>query len=61
MHDPAGAVGRVLALVEDVDLVAGPVGDVRGFLAADEDAAVGVVARPELDVDLEVLVFSLGD
>jgi hypothetical protein len=61
MYNPAGAVARVLALVEDVDLVAGPVGDLRGFLAADEDAAVGIVARPELDVYLEVLVFILGD
>ena len=61
MDDPAGAVGRVLALVENVHLIAGPVGDGRGILAAKEDAAVGVVARPELDVHLEVLVFSLGD
>src|SRR5262245_57033775 len=47
MDDPAGAVGRVLALVEDIDLVAGPVTDLGRFLAAEEDSAVGVVARPE--------------
>ena len=61
MDDPAGAVGRVRALVENVHLIAGPVGDCRGILAANEDAAVGIVARPELDVHLEVLVFGLGD
>ena len=61
VHDPARAIGRVLALVEDVHLIAGPVGDLGGLLAAKEDAAVGVVACPELGVDLGVLVFGLAD
>ena len=34
IDDAAGAVGRVLALVEDVDLVAGPVGDLGGSCSA---------------------------
>ena len=54
--DRAGAVGRILALVEDVRLVAGLVGGLLGIAAAEEDAAVGVVAGPELYVKLEVLV-----
>ena len=61
MDDPTGAVGRVRALVENVHLIARPVGDGRGILATQEDAAVGVVACPELDVHLEVLVCGLGD
>ena len=61
VDNPPSAVGRVLALVENVHLIAGPVGDVRGILAAQEDAAVSVVARPELDIHLEVFVFGSGD
>jgi hypothetical protein len=61
IHDRAGAVARVGALVVDVDLVAGPGADGRGVLASNEDAAVGRLVRPELGVDLEVLVRALGD
>src|SRR5262245_43993218 len=61
IDDGAGAVARVGALVEDVDLVAGPGADGCGILASNEDAAVGLLVRPELGVDLEVLVRVLGD
>jgi len=56
IDDGAGAVARVGARVEDVALVAGLGSGLVGVLAADEDAAVGIVADPELGVDLEVLV-----
>ena len=61
IDDRAGAVGRILALVEDVHLVAALGAELLRIGTADEDAAVGVVARPELGVDLEVLVLVLGD
>src|SRR5471032_3021109 len=61
VDDRAGAVLRIGALVEDVDLVADRRVDLRGVLAADEDAAVHVLVDPELGVDLEVLVLVLGD
>src|SRR5262245_4156487 len=61
IDDRAGAVARVGALVEDVDLVAAPGADGGGVLASNEDAAVGLLIRPELGVDLEVLVRVLAD
>src|SRR5476651_1448275 len=61
IDDRAGAVLGVGTLVEDVDLVADRRVDLRGILAADEDAAVHVLVGPELGVDLEVLVLLLGD
>ena len=61
IDDGAGAVARVGARVEDVALVAGLGSGLLGVLAADEDAAVGIVADPELGVDLEVFVFFLRD
>src|SRR5262245_7822982 len=61
VDDRAGAVARVGALVEDVDLVAGPGADGGGILASNEDAAVGLLVRPELGIDLEVLVRVLRD
>src|SRR6478752_6671245 len=61
IDDRAGAVARVGALVEDVDLVAGPSADGSGVFASDEDATVGFLVSPELGVDLEVLVRVLGD
>ena len=51
IDDRAGAVGRVRALVEDVGLVAGLGADLLR-IAADEDAAVGVVADPEFGAEL---------
>src|SRR5207247_10809748 len=56
-----GAIARVRTRVEDVHLIAGPGADGRGIFAADEDAAVGFLVRPELGVDHEVLVRGLGD
>src|SRR5262245_27422478 len=61
IDDRTGAVARIGALVEDVDLVAGPGADGGGILASNEDAAVGLLVRPELGVDLEVLVRVLAD
>src|SRR5215211_3686278 len=61
IDDGAGAVARIGPCVVDVALVAGLGSGLLGILAADEDAAVGIVAGPELDVDLEVLVFFLRD
>src|SRR5215472_7160873 len=46
VDDRTGAVARVRAGVEDVDLVGVIAGDLVGVGAADEDAAVGVVADP---------------
>lgn len=56
VHNAAGPVGWILALVEDIGLVAVAVGDRCGILATQEDAAVGVIAGPELNVDDEILV-----
>jgi hypothetical protein len=50
IDDGAGAVARVGPRVEDVALVAGLGSGLLGVLAADEDAAVGIVADPELGV-----------
>ena len=61
IDDGAGAVARVGARVEDVALVAGFGAGLVGVLATDEDPAVGIVADPELGVDLEVFVFVLRD
>jgi hypothetical protein len=61
IDDGAGAVARIGPRVVDVALVAGLGARLLGILAADKDAAVGVVADPELGVDLEVLVFVLRD
>ena len=61
IDDSAGAVARVGPRVEDVALVAGLGAGFLGVLAADEDATVGIVADPELGVDLEVFVFVLRD
>src|SRR5476649_416432 len=61
VDDGAGAVLGIGTLVENVDLVAQRRVDLRGVLAADEDAAVHVLVGPELGVDLEVLVRLLGD
>src|SRR5262249_977827 len=57
IDDGAGAVARVGPRVEDIALVAGLGSGFLGVLAADEDAAVGIVADPELGVNLEVLLF----
>jgi hypothetical protein len=61
LHDRAGGVRLVGPLVEDVGFVAGLVADVAAILAAEEHAAVGVVARPELHADREVAVRVLGE
>ena len=61
IDDRTGAVAWVRPLVEDVDLVAGLAADSLRLLATDEDAAVGVVADPELGPDLEILVGILAD
>src|SRR5215217_5583572 len=61
IDDGAGAVARIGPRVVDVALVSGLGSGLLGILAADEDAAVGIVAGPELGVDLEVLVFFLRD
>src|SRR6516162_8078974 len=61
IDDGAGAIAGVGPRVEDVALVAGLGAGLLGVLAADEDAAVGVVADPELRVNLEVFVFVLRD
>src|SRR5437016_860488 len=61
IDDGAGAVARVGPRVKDVALVAGLGAGLLGVLAADEDATVGIVADPELGVDLEVFVFVLRD
>src|SRR6516165_9650550 len=61
IDDGASAIARVGPRVEDVALVAGLGAGLLGVLAADEDATVGIVANPELGVDLEVFVFFLRD
>src|SRR5262244_2074176 len=61
IDDGAGAVARIGARVVDVALVAGLGAGLFGVFAADEDAAVGIVADPELGIDLEVFVFVLRD
>src|SRR4029077_9739483 len=61
VDDRAGAVARIGARVEDVHLIGVLGADLGGIGAADEDAAVGVVADPELGPDLEVAVIILGD
>src|SRR6516164_2251064 len=59
IDDGAGAVARIGARVVDVALVAGFGAGLFGVFAADEDAAVGIIADPELGIDLEVFVFVL--
>src|SRR5438093_7734579 len=61
IDDGAGAVGRIGPFVEDVDLVADLGVDLRRLVAANEDAAVGVIIGPELGLDLEILVRLLAD
>jgi hypothetical protein len=63
IDDGAGAVARVGARVEDVALVAGFGAGLVGVLATDEDPAVGIVADPELGVDLSraVVVTMIGN
>src|SRR3984893_11895853 len=61
VDDRAGAVTLVLALVENVPLVAGLATDALRLLTPDEDAAIGVVADPELGLDLKILVGILAD
>src|SRR5262245_2929580 len=61
IDDGAGAVARIGARVVDIALVAGLGAGLFGVFAADEDAAVGIVADPELGIDLEVFVFVLRD
>src|SRR6185436_1727271 len=58
IDDGSGAVSRVLALVEDVELVAGLGADLLR-IATQEQAAVGGIADPELGADDEVLVLLL--
>jgi hypothetical protein len=47
LNNAADAVGGILALIKNVDLVAGPFPQLAGILAAQEHAAVGIIARPE--------------
>jgi hypothetical protein len=54
VRDRSGAVGRVGALVENVDFVAGVVADLLRLAAPDEHAAVCVIACPKLHVQDEV-------
>src|SRR5437016_7163630 len=61
VDDGSGAVGGLGALVEDVHLVGAGGGDLLGIGAAEEDAAVRGVVRPELGPDLKVLVRALRD
>src|SRR5438132_3266230 len=61
IDDGASAIARVGPRVEDVTLVAGLGSGLFEVLAADKDAAVGIVADPELGVDLEIFVFVLRD
>src|SRR4051794_34622100 len=61
VDDRAGAVARIRALVEDVDLVADLGVDLVALIAANEDAAVGFLVGPELGLDLEILVAVLAD
>jgi hypothetical protein len=49
-------VPRLGALVEDVGLVAGAVGDLLGIETTKVDAAVRVMTRPEFDARDEILV-----
>src|SRR5512134_1372299 len=60
VHDAAGSVGLVGALVEDVRFVAGLIREVLRLRAAHVDAAVRVVVGPELGPQLEILVRGLG-
>ena len=55
IDDRACPVSRVRPLIVDIRLVTCPGADGLGIATAHEDAAVGVVARPELDIKLEVL------
>src|SRR6185437_4026134 len=57
----ACAVARIGALVKNVCFVAGPVGDPLGIKAAEIDAAVCIIARPEFDAQDKVLVRLLAD
>jgi GNAT superfamily N-acetyltransferase len=61
IDDSASAVARVGARIKDVALVASLGAGLLGVLAADKDAAVGIIADPELGVDLEIFVFVLRD
>src|SRR5687768_15591686 len=61
MHDGPGAERRVGALVEDIRLIAALVGNLVGVGTTHIDAAVGVVADPELGPDLKVPVGVLRD
>ena len=54
--DRTSAITGVRALVEDIGLVARPVGDLLRIKATEIDAAIGIVAWPELDAYDEVLV-----
>src|SRR3954452_9497124 len=56
VDDRAGAIGWIRPLVEDIDLVADFGIDGLVGIAADEDAAIGFLVRPELSPDLKVLV-----
>src|SRR5581483_5615336 len=59
--DSAGAVARVLSLIEYVGLVAGPVCNLFWIEATEINPAVCVVAWPEFDADDEVLEGFLAD
>src|SRR5258708_191038 len=59
IDDRAGAVARVGARIEDVDLIGICRRDLLGIGGADEDAAVGGGVDPELRPELEVAVFLL--
>src|SRR5258708_7904366 len=61
IDDRAGAVTRVGARIEDVDLIGICRRDLLGIGGADEDAAVGGGVDPELGPELEVAVFLLRD
>ena len=58
LDDRPGRVGLVGTLVEDVRLVASLVGELPRILAPEVDAAVGVVAGPELGPQVEVAIAS---
>src|SRR5438552_13332051 len=61
VDDRSGAVLRLRTLVVDVHLIAGDGTDLGMIAAAQENAAVRRVIRPELRLDLEILVGILRD
>ncbi|MFM1895222.1 MAG: hypothetical protein RLZZ385_296 [Pseudomonadota bacterium] len=60
MHDGTRAIGGIRALIVDVGFITIAIGNGAAVLAAQVDAAVGIVTGPELDPQLKITVILPG-